>query len=478
MKISVVITHHNRLKELKKAVDSVIAQTLKDWELIIVDDCSKNDEKKLKNYFKKLTTNDSRIRTYVRSTNFGQHTRPKNEGSRMANAPYVAYLDDDNQYRRDHLQVLWTYMEKWKDDVDVVYGDRWLKDQTGRGRDCMGIASDFNFSRLSQQNYIDTSDVLIKKEWLERVGGWDETLPKFADWNLWVRLAKAGAKFKRVPIIITDYYVHQGCNQFKFNSGVDPNTGLALPTFEPHSCMIWPDKTYYGERPELRVAIFTLTMERLDYTKRMYKSMTKNAGYKFDWFVVDNASTDGTKEWLEGKVKVAFANSENYGISKGSNQALDMIGDKYDIIIKVDNDCEFLTEGWLKEIVDLFYRNKKLVVSPRVEGLRDTPGGVPRYKYIYVGEHFLGTAPHVGGICVAAEADIYKNFRWIENDFLHGEQDLTFSQHAIKTGHLLAYMENVIVEHMDSTEGQLKAHPEYEEERKIRRTKKYEKVSI
>lgn len=472
-KISVVITTFNRLKELKKAVDSVLSQTFKDWELIIIDDCSDKDEKRLKNYLKKLSSKDSRIRHVIRSTNFGQHTRPKNEGSRMANAPYVAYLDDDNRYRRDHLQILYTYIEKWKD-IDVVYGDRWLIDKTGQGKDMMGITSDFNFSRLSQQNYIDTSDVLIKKEWLEKVGGWDEELPKFADWNLWVRLAKAGAKFKRIPIIITDYCVHRGCNQFKFNSGVDPNTGLVLPTFQPDGCFIWPEKTLYGKRPELKVAVFTLTMNRLDYTKRMHKSMLKMAKYPFDWFVIDNASIDGTKEWLNGKVKVAFANSENYGISKGSNQALDLIGDKYDIVIKVDNDCEFLTEGWLKEIVDLFNRNRKLVVSPRVEGLRDNPGGVPRQRYIYIGEHFMGTAPHLGGICCAALSEIYKDFRWEEKDFFHGEQDYVFSQYATKQGFLLAYMENIIVEHIDTTSGQEEQYPEYFKEKVSLKTMRYE----
>jgi len=234
-KISVIITHHNRYKELKKAVQSVLSQTFKDWELIIVDDCSDKNAKQLRKYLKGLTIKDSRVRYVIRSTNFGQHPRPKNEGSRMARAPYIAYLDDDNQYRRDHLQVLYTYMERWNREsgIDVVYGDRWLVDKTGMGKNMPGIARDFNFNILSQQNYIDTADVLIKKEWLEKVGGWDEDLPKFADWNLWVRMAKAGAKFKRIPIIITDYYVHKGCNQFKTNTGVDPRTGLPLPTFYP-----------------------------------------------------------------------------------------------------------------------------------------------------------------------------------------------------------------------------------------------------
>jgi glycosyltransferase involved in cell wall biosynthesis len=467
-KISVIMTTYERPKLLKRAVKSVLNQTFEDWELIIIDDYSKDRTQRICERFAKK---DGRIRYIRRDSNFGQHTRPKNEATRAARADLIAYLDDDNTYRRDHLQVLWKYLK----DNDVVYGDRWLIDETGRGKDAKGISMNFKPQALYQFNYIDTSDVLIRKEAIESVGGWDESLPKFADWNLWTRMAKAGLKFQRVPIIITDYYVHRGCNQFKSQTGINPRTGRPLPTFDPAGCKIWPDKTTYGERPKQRVAIFTLTMNRLGYTKRMYESMSKTAGYGFDWFVVDNGSTDGTKKWLGKKPKELIANEENVGISKGSNQALDAIGDGYDIIIKVDNDCLFMTGDWLVDIVDLFESQRSMVVSPRVEGLRDNPGGVPRTQYVYVGDHFLGLAPHLGGICCAAPPKAYYQFRWEEDDFLHGEQDYVFSQHAIKRGYLLCYMENLIVEHMRTTAGQEKDYPLYFEQRKSLKTTRYAK---
>lgn len=472
-KISVILTTYNRYKKLKRAVKSVLSQTFKEWELIIVDDCSNKDAKQIQNYCKKIANKDSRISYVRRSSNFGQHTRPKNEGTKLAHSSYIAYLDDDNEYRRDHLQVLWKYMESF--DVDVVYGDRWLIDETGSGKNTLGIAAEFNYGLLSQQNFIDTSDVLIKKEAIEKIGGWDESLPKFADWNLWIRMAKNGASFKHIPIIITDYYVHRGCNQFKHDSGIDPQTGRAAPTFQPDGCKIWPDTTSYGVKPKTKVAIFTLTMDRLDYTKKMYSSMMKTAGYEFDWFVVDNGSKDKTVEFLQGKAFRLATNSKNFGISKASNQALDRIKEDgpYDVIIKIDNDCQFLTNDWLKEIVDLLERNKMLIVSPRVEGLRDNPGGVPRTRYFYIGHHFLGMAPHIGGICCAADAKIYENFRWEEEDFLHGEQDYVFSKYVTGQQKILAYMENLIVEHIDTTAGQLKTYPKYEQAKTKLKTKKY-----
>ena len=465
-KISVILTTYNRVNKLKRAVKSVLNQTFTDWELIIVDDHS-ND--KTQKYCEKMVNKDSRIRYIRRKSNFGQHTRPKNEGTKAAKTDLIAYLDDDNKYLRDHLQVLYKYIGK----NDIIYGDRWLIDDSGKRKKMMGVARDFDAMELSRMNYIDTSDVLIRKECIEKIGGWDEDLMKFADWNLWVRLAKYGFNFKRIPVIITDYHIHEGCNQFKQSSERDPQTGQILPTFSPDNCSIYPNKTSYGERPDMKVAIFTLTMDRIDYTKKMYKTMKDKAGYNFDWFVVDNGSDDGTQYWLDGKAKTKY-NKKNVGISKGSNQALDMIGDNYELIIKVDNDCEFITDNWLVELVNFYQSQRNFVLSPRVEGLRDNPGGVPRTQYVYVGEHFLGLAPHLGGICEVAPAKIYKNFRWEDKDFLHGDQDYVFSQYAVNNGFILAYHENIIVEHIDSTSGQANKYPEYEEAKKKLKTTKNE----
>jgi len=471
--ISVVMTTYQRPQRLKKAIKSVINQTFQDWELVIVDDASQDETPKV---CQRFAQKDSRIRVIRRDTNYGQHTQPKNQGTQAARADLIAYLDDDNEYLRDHLQVLFKYLG----DSDIVYGDRWLIDETNSvwwTRKKKVKAPSYNFSGLvlAKRNYIDTSDVLIRKKAIEAIGGWDEELPKFADWNLWVRLFKAGYKFKHIPIIITSYYVHKGSNQFRTKSEIDPLTGLIKPTFDPSACPIWPDKTIYGKRKKAKAAIFTLTMNRLGYTKKMFASMKRRAGYPFDWFVVDQGSTDGTRKWLRGKAHKLISNKENVGISKGSNQALDAIGKDYDIIIKADNDCLFLTDNWLRDIVDVYKRQKRIVISPRVEGLRDSPGGVPRTQYMYVGEHFFGLAPHLGGICCAAPSEIYRDFRWDENDFLHGEQDYIFSQYAIRQGYILAYDENIIVEHIEGTARQEERYPEYFAQRKELKTTKYEK---
>jgi len=466
-KISVILTTYNRKKRLKKAIESVLDQSFKDWELIIVDDCSTDKTHKV---IKKYERKDKRIRSILRKENFGQHPKPKNDGTMAAKAPLIAYLDDDNVYKKDHLFALYKELLKNKD-VDGVYGDRMIINED-TGKEFPGIASDFIPALLGERNYIDTADVLIKKKTIEHVGGWDESLVKFADWNLWVRMANAGFKLKRVPLILTDYHVHEGCNQLKSKD---------MP-FDPRVVRIWPVKTSYGKEKPCKIALFTLTKDRWDYTKQMLESLKKNAGYKYDHYIVDNGSTDGTVKKLgEYKIKKLIKNKTNVGISKGSNQAVDEImkGD-YDLVIKLDNDCKLITKDTLKRVADCWAYSRQIVVSPYIEGLRDNLGGGKRVRlpgqqseYLQVGSESIQLAEHIGGIFCIAPAHLYKTFRWKEDDNLHGTQDLDFSIFCLSNKIAPSYFAGIRAEHIDGTEGQEKKYPKYFELRKEEKTTKY-----
>lgn len=483
--ISVVISTHERVKKLKRAIQSVFDQTFDNWEIVIVDDAS-DDKGKTQRYCEKIIGKYADKIQYIRlETNHGNHGKPKNVGIKHARADWIAFLDDDNDYLKDHLQALWVEAKKHPQ-IDLLYGDRWVIDESGQNEKRKGISSDFDPVRLAQQNFIDTSDVLVKKEVLMEVNGWDEELPKFADWNLWVRLAKARKVFGHVPKLITNYRMHERMNQIKKRAeegkpgGFNPQTGLILPTFDPSDVEIEANQATFKKRPPLKVAFYTLTYDRLEYTKQMFETLSENAGYKYDHFVVDNGSSDETPEWLkENKkkynIKELILNEKNVGISKGSNQALDVIGDDYDIIIKIDNDCRVESEDVLATLVDVFKRSRDIILSPTVEGLIDSPGGVPRVRHIYIGNRLLGLTTHLGGIFVAAHKSAYKDFRWEENDFLHGMQDAIFSQSCAKRGFALAYYEDLRVEHIDSTDGQKKKYEAYFERRKKEKITKYEK---
>lgn len=464
-RVSVIISSYNRKDTLKVAIKSVLNQSMQDFELIVVDDCSPEDIEKLVKSF-----GDPRIKFFKTEKNFGHDGQPKNIGIKNATGDYVAFLDDDDKYRVDALKILLTYAVETK--VDVVYGDYLVGGKPG-------WSLDFSPANLRKMNYIAMTVAMVKRESLLAVGGFDEEVPKYKDWNLWLRLQKNGAQFMHVPIIVTEIpAVNPGSISEKFKSDVDAE-GKYLPTyFNPADCYIYPNKTTLGTRRPLRVAIYTLTMNRLEYTKKMAAAIDKLAGYPFDWFVIDQGSTDGTQDWIKKLTRLGSEKGsrgklsyrcyeQNMGLAKGWNNALQWIRDEgaYDILVKVDNDAELMTEGWLKAIVDVYERNRRVMLSPYVEGLDGSPGGVLRQRasgdspYLTINDHILGLVPNIGGIVMAAPIELFSEWRF--DELAAGNKDILLCQYAKANGFFIFYMEEYRVWHIDGTKGQHEKYPEY-----------------
>ena len=460
-RISVILTTYNRAKKyLPRAIKSVLNQTFKDFELLVIDDGSTDKTSDVVHSFK-----DKRIK-YFKIKHFGCDTRPKNTGTKRARGEYIAYLDDDCAFRPDHLQALYNALEK-DENVVMVYGDRWVHyEDTTKGKDQIGIYNDFDYPRLLKRNYIDTSDVLIRRAALYEVGGWDENLKKFIDWNLWVRLVKRGYTFKRVPIILTDYTIHKEMKSVRVKEGqFNPQTGLFTPTFDPHDCHI--NVGFLGKKKTFKVAIFTLTKNRLEFTEKTFKTLRKTAGHEFDHFVVDQGSDDGTieylkKEVIEGRIKKVIYNKKNMGIPYASNQIVEEIKKGgYDFICKVDNDVWFKTSGWLQATVGVYEVFRPIALSPYPEGLIANAGGTHRYNYVFLDKEFLGLVPHIGGMVSMVPAEVYDKFRWPNVSFMHGGNDVLLSSWLNSNQYLIAYLENYRAEHMESTSVQKEKYPDY-----------------
>jgi glycosyltransferase involved in cell wall biosynthesis len=213
-----------------------------------------------------------------------------------------------------------------------------------------------------------------------------------------------------------------------------------------------------------------MTLNRLEYTKQMFEAINRISGYDFDWFVLDQGSTDGTVDWLLKNqdvrtghcVKKFYAwHKENIGIAKGWMECIKNIkmdGNRYDIVIKVDNDALMMTQDWLKDMVDIFERNQQVVLSPYVEGLEDSPGGVLRSRpdgqspYVLINDKVMGMVPNLGGIVFASYMKLYDGFNFPED--IQGNKDYYLSKYAQSIGFNLLYMEELKVKHLGGKEGQ------------------------
>jgi glycosyltransferase involved in cell wall biosynthesis len=482
--VSIITSTYRRTYELERAIKSVQAQTFKDWEHIVVYDGPADQATK------EMVAKYPHVKLIETEKNHGNHTKPKNVGILASKGKYICYLDDDCEYLPNFIDVLKLELELGG--YDVVYGDeRIFKTEEDRvGEEA--ISMEFNGQFLLNRSFIDTNVAFHTREAVFSIGGWDETLPRFADWNLFVRMAKSGKKFKHIPIFVTRYYVSEDNSAKKTptRSWVDEETGITMfePVgWNPSSCYIYGP--WLGndreEEKNPKVAIFTVTYDRLEYTKRMHESMKSSTEYHFDWFVFDNGSTDGTQWRLPEMTKWYGLSKENKGLTYASNACIDQIlstrywkenttmfvpnHDVYQIVGKVDNDCLFLTQGWLEDFIDLWKRNHQLYMGPYPEGLVDHPGGAFRVASATIGDEYVEVVKHLSGICAFIDAKAYRNFRW-KDQFLHGQQDGEATQAFMNQGYMPLILPRHRIMHMDTTAGQKDKYPEYFERRKKEKT--------
>lgn len=191
MKVSVIVPTYNRPETLVRAVDSIKNQTYKDLEIIIVDDCSS------------LSVPIIQGTTYVRlSQNSGFHARPRNVGIKLARGKYICYLDDDDEYLPNHVEVLVNAIESG--DYDFAYGRRQYCNENGSVH--QSALFTWQPERACDPFWLGTCDILHTKKIAEKLGGWNEDAIRYGDYELGCRLGRFGATGIAVDEIITNCY--------------------------------------------------------------------------------------------------------------------------------------------------------------------------------------------------------------------------------------------------------------------------------
>jgi glycosyltransferase involved in cell wall biosynthesis len=105
--VSVLMTAYNREKYIAEAIESVIASTYQNWELIIVDDCSKDQTVEIA---KSYEAKDNRIKVYINEKNLGDYPN-RNRASEYSSGKYIKYLDSDDVIYAFSLQIMVDAME-------------------------------------------------------------------------------------------------------------------------------------------------------------------------------------------------------------------------------------------------------------------------------------------------------------------------------------------------------------------------------
>jgi len=184
-KISVIIPTHNRPELLKKAVGSVLSQTYKDLEVIVVDD---GMEKRADSVIKEF--NDSRIKHIQHQEEKGG-SAARNTGIRASSGEFIAFLDDDDEWLPEKLETQMKEFEKTGNDVGFCFSavTNIFDNKEENTRVPAGVGDYFETALTRAKTFLNVT-LIIKRFVFDDIGFFDEQLPSHQESDLIIRISK------------------------------------------------------------------------------------------------------------------------------------------------------------------------------------------------------------------------------------------------------------------------------------------------
>jgi glycosyltransferase involved in cell wall biosynthesis len=205
--VSVIIPTYNTTEYITQALDSVLAQTFQDYEIIVINDGSPDTdelERVLEPYRERIT--------YLKQENGGVSSA-RNAGIRAARAALIAQLDPDDLWEPDYLAF---QVEAMRQDptLDVLYPNALIfGDAPDAGREFMDICpseGEVTFKSLVTRQCAVMAYAIARRETLVRVGLYDEALRCSEDFDLWLRIVKQGGRIGYHRRVLARYRRRRG----------------------------------------------------------------------------------------------------------------------------------------------------------------------------------------------------------------------------------------------------------------------------
>ncbi len=182
-KITVLMSVYNGEQYLRESIDSILNQTYKDFEFIIIDDSSTDKTPEILNSFE-----DSRIKLVRNQTNLGL-TKSLNIGLGVARGAYVARMDADDIALPQRLEVEQTFLDS-RQDIVCVGAALVLIDKLGQKVGAKKVLEDLEIIRFRMivANQLAHPTVMFRRLIILEIGGYDESFKYVQDYDLWSRL--------------------------------------------------------------------------------------------------------------------------------------------------------------------------------------------------------------------------------------------------------------------------------------------------
>lgn len=359
--ISIIMpTYNTDLKMLDEAIKSVQNQVYKNWELVIVDDCSLNHEvrDKIINYSK----NDSRITKLFLEQNH-HIARATNEGFKIAKGEYIALLDhDDYLYPNALYENVKRINENPK--VKFIYSDEDKIEGYAKRHFSAYLKPDFDFDFLRCINII-THFVVFKSDLLNLVSGEDPKYNGAQDWEFVMRLIDILVidEIAHIDKVIYSWRVHSKSTALEtgakpyvpeaqrnlLRKDIEKKKNFGIKIYENHDAI----GQWLFQYPVIGLPLVSIVLKLTKETKYLEKLLNsifiKTSYHNYEVVFLENQVID----------KFLF---EKY-IERHDNISSKINGE---YIVLIDGNFEILTFDWLEKMIGQIQRDNVAYVMPRI----------------------------------------------------------------------------------------------------------------
>lgn len=277
-RVSIITALYNHGRYVAQAIESVLAQTYRDWEHILWDDGSADESLQIARRYETKFPDRIRVFTHPGGANLGQEAT-RNAAIAKASGQLLCLLDSDDLYEPRKLELLAAKMDDPK--VGLAYGKaEFLSGSSGR-RFPSGVRvhpEGSVFDSLAAENFICAGATLFRRECLERGGiRFDSTLKTCGEYPVWLAIARDW-KVAAVPEVVACWRSH------------DENLGSKLPLRAKEELVLLferlvADPAYSAHGEALQRG---LTRKRYDYANALYQNLSLATSRRELWRVLQS----------------------------------------------------------------------------------------------------------------------------------------------------------------------------------------------
>jgi teichuronic acid biosynthesis glycosyltransferase TuaG len=195
-RISICVPVHNSEIWFAQCIESIECQTLKDWEIIVVDDASKDGIKKLYDHYHKKLGDKFKVFKFPKNQGIA---KTRNFAVAQAEGEIICVQDADDMSQKERLERTWNYFKRHKK-IDLVYGGYMIVDCMDKPtRELPGVP--FDYAEMLRHNYIAHPTVAYRKKSFDKVK-YREECDVIDDWFLYHDFVQAGFDIGHIEEVI------------------------------------------------------------------------------------------------------------------------------------------------------------------------------------------------------------------------------------------------------------------------------------